>query len=36
MRLAPSYVAAYQDSLSEEIFTTSPEWGAWMNCPPPM
>ena len=36
IRRAPSYVAAYQDSLRLEIFTTSPVCGAWMNWPPPM
>jgi hypothetical protein len=31
MRLAPTYEFPYPDSLSEEIFTTSPVCGAWMN-----
>jgi hypothetical protein len=36
MRLAPTYVDAYQESPRLEILTTSPECGEWMNWPPPM
>ena len=36
IRLAPTYVDAYQLSSRLEIFTTSPVCGACTNSPPPM
>jgi hypothetical protein len=32
---APTQRESYQESPRLEIFTTSPELGAWMNLPPP-
>jgi hypothetical protein len=38
LRLALPYTRTAQDHMLmyDEILTTSPGWGAWMNWPPPM